>query len=495
MVFVLLNALVYIIVIVELYEAVVFGWLPGRWVKTGVHGDHDRAVKRLKLLLRLPAILGRPRKYTIRFYIADRLRCARRYDECVDVCQKLLDDTDGNPAFLLAPNLHLMMADSYDALKNARDAETERMRAFEAADRQPVTPLTLLTKGNIAERLNRYDLAYSVFERAYNELDGRHVSLRPVLIGKLAIAAFQSGRQVETIKWCELGLSNGASSSSAGVFHRMAGLSYGRLGELEKGLAHCRLAFEVGQRENKRRESAQSLACLSGIQRKMGRLDESLENGRKALAIQPDERSAKANIYETLMDLGRFDEARDVLVGSAAAGSLPLVHHEKRSSGVESLGCARAYGELGDFGAALDELEKVKDVYTDPKMASYCRAMEAWLRAGQGEREQAARLIDESVVAIKKLPELPANRRDSYAMLARAALEMRDFDAAYRFASDFANFEPVPCDVAKGCCLLGDALKGQGNLQGAKLAYEKGLAAGIETVWAKRIRERCAQLS
>lgn len=157
--------------------------------------------------------------------------------------------------------------------------------------------------------------------------------------------------------------------------HHWLGLLLRGLGRKEEGLASLRRAADLDPR------SPPILMALANTHRLDGRLEQALETTRRAGELGPDYATPPLYRAVTLVQMGRFDEARDVLTETLASGEMPpgtttnlrallaVVHlrsgdttraEELRSSldmaGAPVFTRAAVEAEFGDVEAALDAL-------------------------------------------------------------------------------------------------------------------------------------------
>jgi len=477
-----------VLLIVAAYEFIVFVVYAARIADTGVDGDHALAIQRLQNLLRLPSLLGFGKDH-VQLLIGDRLLFSRRYEEAIVVLKDLL---------MRAPSRDTgrareLLADALDAVGRHPQAESERQMVLRLATEEPSNAVLWMSQANIAARQQRYQDAYKLYERAYHDPFSR-LGLRPQLVGKLALAAMNLGHPHDTIRWAEMGLKLGSGGALKGVYHRQAGTSYSNIGDLDAAAKHFNEAYAVAQGSNDSSAAAQSLAGLSGVQRNMGQFDAAIENGRKALNLSSFARVANIYLFETYMTLGRYDEARDTILYSGESSTLTIPSNEKRSAAAMHLALGRIHAETGHFDAALAELSLASPVFTELKMAAYCKCMAAWFQAGAGAKETALTSMQEGAQMAERLSDSPGSQRDDYSMLARAALLLGEYDSALGYAGRLFARHPHPADLPQAHYLVGEARRGLGDADAARAAYQAGWATGIRSVWMERIRERFGEI-
>jgi hypothetical protein len=147
--------------------------------------------------------------------------------------------------------------------------------------------------------------------------------------------------------------------------------------------------------------------------------------------------------------------------------------------------------ELGRWDRAEEYLLQITpSMNTDPKIGLMIEGALAWLHAGLGRREPARNHLARAEARLADFPDERSTRLGVLALLGRAALLLDDHALAEHLWLSFFDAGPYPGLSPTGFYYLGEARLGLGQVDGARVAFERAVALEIDTHHARLARRR-----
>jgi len=479
-----------VVVLAAAYEVIAFQYLPKHIFRARKKSGYDATITRLRILGRLPSLAGAKAKLHTWFYLGDMLYQARRYAEALEPLRAVCS-FGTNP---LDPPARKRIAECLDALGRPDEAARERLAAGFVADAIGNPLLSAKTKAEMFSREQKYDEACQQYELAMGLATGPDFRLKRTLRLKLTLANMNAGHPSRVLGLSEQGLLDDPDPLHKIIFHRMAGLACANLGRLEIADIHSQKAYDAAVQLGNTNQQADSLGVLAYVRHQQGRLDEAIDLSRRAVeaAGEIGNRVANTCLFETLMTMGRYQDAQNAISQSRESTVMFVPSKERRSTGAMNLGLARAAGELGNFNQALDLVASATKDFQNNSMSAYCDSIRFWLLAERGDAASEWMVATESKV---KSVDSPGAQRDIFGMLTRGALATGDYALGLRFAMCLLDLGPHPVDLPRAHYLIGECRRGLGEIDAARSAFNEAIGLGIETIWTKRARERLAEMA
>ncbi|MHB1559598.1 MAG: tetratricopeptide repeat protein [Isosphaeraceae bacterium] len=452
-------------------------------------GDHGRQRRILQWVVKTPAPAGM--KILARYLLGLNDQVARRFEDAAANFRAILDIPGQtlDPGFESDVRQHL--ADTLESLGLEVEAAAQRKLATAALSGDAKTPLEFLARGNLLERQHRYEEAAVAYERALVLPPPLNREGRATTMMKLALATFNAGRPVDTVRWAEEVIASAPRSPMAPMARRLAALGCGNLGRLEDALRYARLALETADSDENR---AQALALLGEYVLRSGRLDEAERLAREAEAILPGEKRLPwAVIGQVQQVRGQFDEAIRTLekARSILEGHIPALH--RRACAAVNKKLALLHAELGQAEQAHAALAEAEPEYAgDLKMSAVFDAYAALVHALLGDVESTRDRLESAERGRLAVWQDGTIQRGILAMTSRAALLIDEPELAEASLQAFheQGFDPLYqpfywYHLAAARRHLGDEKSGQ--------EYDlKAASFDFGTRWERLARERLA---
>lgn len=332
----------------------------------------------------------------------------------------------------------------------------------------------------------------------------------------LSTSAFRTGHLQETIRWAEraieysklpvtsLQTSSPQNAPHANlatklvllrVAHTMAGVGYSSSNQLQPAQKHYQHALEIARCEKDVAQEADCLGVLAEILLKQGRLREAMAASERALALDKDSRSASVALIEALRDMGRFDEARQVVARSLQIRKNGFAEYEAYAHALNYLGLAFIELAAEQPNEGLAALQTARTALQDEKIRSWMDGLESVFLAQQGLIEPSRRLASQTEKVLEDYAGDAQTQRTILMSLANAALARGEWRECRRFYERYFQLQPLPTGLAFAYYRLGECARGEGNLSEAKHFYEKVVAYNFETYALARSQQRLKELS
>ena len=439
--------------------------------------------------------------------VGTRLFQQKKYAEAVAVYRTLLKRP--LPSGVKA-DTRRRLADALDVLGETEAAGQERERASAIAQKGSGDPMALATQGDLFERKQQHDDACHVYMRALTLMPVVVPAERATLMAKLSSAHYNAGRPADALKWVEAALKSRPNPAVRLVMYRMAGVGYSDAGEIEKAEDSYRRSLELAEAGGNREEIAQSLAVLADVQRKRGRYAESIAMARRAVEICDSPfRGGRIVEAESLREIGKFDEARDVvaLMKQGPRHDQPRIERRMQAMCALTLAWVETTADRPD--AALAALEEVREhlkeaahstVWPPPpasgedKLGIYCDATQMRVHAQLGQQDAARRLRASVESRISRYMNDRSVMMSVYGQFARAAYSSGDLAESRAFWQRYLDCKPNPVGLPSAYYWLGETYLRLGETDIARDFFRQAVAPGIDSLDARRAQARLNEL-
>jgi len=407
------------------------------------------------------------------------------------------------------------LADTLDVLGRAEEAAAEREQAGAVAMKAATDPMALTAQGDLLERQGRHDDACFCFEQALKSMPNLPGGGRALIMAKLALAHHQAGRSTETLRWAQKSLANGPDKTVKPLMHRMAGVALSDQGDLEQAEVQHRLSLELMEKAGKPKEIAEGLVMLASLQKQRGHYEEAITAARRSREIaRSPSRTDLAVEAECLRDMGRFDEARDVMRQHFDGPRFDQPHLERRMQALGSLGMAWIEARAEQPEAAWQHLEAAREGLKIPaystswppppdvreeKLALWCDATAVNILTQQGHNPEARRLRDSIESRLPSFAADNATLRGTYGHLARASLRLGDLTECQDYCRRYENcnrllpFCPpfTTCKVRSLCVWAKQTQPARHSGRRSRPALTAWMPAARRHVWMNSAADSC----
>jgi tetratricopeptide (TPR) repeat protein len=474
-----------------LYEWLIFDVYTKHLEARAITGDRKQVIRVLERIVGMPSLGG---KMVARMRLAHQYLVNRQYSDAAVVYRALIGMRI--PAALEA-NIRRSLAECLEGLGETSAADSERVRASALIGDLPVDPTAAVTRGQLLERDNRWSEAVRVYEDALPHVPRMANNVRNHILARLTVATFRAGRPEETVRWARQATENGVSGVILGAVRSMAGVAYTNLGDLDQAESVLRLAYDAAMSEGRRADAANHMAEMAGIQCRRGALDEALRTADSAAELGEKYRyMALGWRHFVLKYMGRFNEAGEALEAAAAAPTPHFTADQiNKHNANQALARASLYMSLREASKAYDcwQIGRLGFV-GDEKMSFYCDALLAWIYAVLGESEKTRSQIAAVETARSRVEAGRTTFLDALYYVCEAAIEMQDYNCVIQAAREALTLGPNPVQLPQFKYLLGEGLKGIGDMAGARGEYEEAVACRFGTHWERRASDRLSTL-
>ncbi len=405
------------------------------------------------------------------------------------------------------------LADTLVSLGQAEEAAAERELAGNIAEASTGDPMALMTKGDLLKRDHRYDEACSAYEQALRlmwTLSPATEPSRAYLMAKLALAHYEASRPAKTVIWAGASLANSPNPTIRFIMHRMCGVGYSTLGDLEKAEAHYIQALKLARAGGKPSEIAQGLTTLGTVQRKRGAFEAAIATARLATeTFGHPGRGGQLLEAECLRDVGQFEEARAVVAAMKEGPRWDRPDVEQRTQVICSLTLAwieanddrpdAALAALREAWAGLNVSRKAYPLPSPPaegedKLVLYCDATAVRIYAQLGQAENASRMQESVESRLPRFDQDRASMLAVYSELAPAAFALGDLSQSETWWRKYLACEPDVIGLTKAYYGLGQVFLRQGEATAAHKAFAQSVAPGVDSLYARRAQARLDEL-
>lgn len=481
---------------IGMLHKIYFIYLPKRAIALYGEKDPERLRRYLERVVATPSLYGQAVKLVPQLSLVGIYSSSGQHAQAVAHAHKYLEalrksrDLGGHGA--LEADMRRRLADSLEALGQVEEAAEERRRAAQDVDRAPPDTLRHLAQGTLLEREHKYEDAYAAFLKALELTPASQTSVRIECMLHLVMAAYNSARPVECLRWADEAIAIGASGKFLRMAHRMAGLACGNLGRLPESEQHCRQAYDAAAADNDTPAMAEILASLSDCLRKRGKLVEANAACVKATEMHPKAaRQSLAVQSQILREWGRFEDALAILAGFNETKPLVLPSHENRIRAVWALDTARIKAECGQANSAWTDIEQALAILkTDAKLGLKCQAASAWVLAARGLADESQRVATEVKSKLVAFERDPSTCRGIMYDLGMAACTRGDHHAGIECWTRYLELSPDPIYQPSAHYHRGECYRQLEQLTEARDDYQAAVATDFDTHYARLARRR-----
>jgi tetratricopeptide (TPR) repeat protein len=498
-------ALFIVLVLNLLFHRLYFLVLPQWAIKKFKETDPERLRRYLERVAATPSFMGAAQKLVVRGALVGIYMPKGQHAEAAAHCRATLASlAEANTRYgrradfpALEADTRRRLADCLEALGQPDAAENERRLAEACVDRAPDDALRHLTQGTLLEREHKYAEACAAFERALSFTPASDRAVRIECMTHLALACFNAGRPVESLRWAEESIALGAEKRYLRIAHRMAGVACGNLGRLEESEDHCRRAYDVAAAEGDAGEMGQILASLASIQFKRGNLAAANEACIKAGAVDPKAvRMAVAIQSQILREWGRFDEALEMLGRVAEGTKFNIPAHERRAQAVRALDMSRIEAECGRADDAWAHIQEAIAVLgNDAKLSLMCNGAAAWVYAARGLPDESRRVAAETEARLSEYKVDPSTCRGVFYDLGMAACMRGDWKSGEACFARYLDLSPDPVYQPTALYFRGECRRHQGDASAAIADCRKAIAMDIDTHYTRLARRSLEEMA
>ncbi len=440
--------------------------------------------------------------------IGVRLFQAGRYAEAAEAFRHFLAQ---RPSTGLEADTRRRLADTLDILGQAAEAAAERELIGGIAAGNGWDPIVLMAQGDLLKREQRNDEACATYEQALRLMPPfTPATARAYLMAKLAVAHYEASRPAKTVIWAGASLANQPDNLTRLIMHRMAGVGYSGIGDLEQAEKHYKQALELAEASEKPAEVSASLMTLASIQHKRGQFEAALATARRSSATFPHPGHGGHLVEaECLRDMGRFAEARSAAKAMNEEPSYDQPEMKRRTQVMCALTLAWIEA-LADCPEAA--LEALKDAWAglgisreaaasppnpsqeEDKLVLYSDATAVRVYAQLGQAENSRRMQESVESRLTRFDRDQAGLRGVYSEFAPAAFALGDFIKSRDWWHKYLNCQPDVVGLTKAHYGLGQVLLGLGETDAAREAFAQAVAPGIDSIYARRAQARLDEL-
>lgn len=389
------------------------------------------------------------------------------------------------------------LADCLEALGQPGEAEQERERAQSSLSNGASTPLAWLSQGKLLKDQRKYAEAYAAFEQGLALVKPNAKPQQVEFMAQLMLTAFDNGRPDLTVQWAEAAIANGASGVVGGVCHRMAGVGYSDQGNLESAERSYQQALALASSARDVKQEKDTRVLLASVLHKRGKLTEAMQECRAVIEAGPTQTRAEyTTLAECLRDLGRFDEALDVMRQAQKAPGYAVPAMERRMQALLCLGMAWIASTAERPGEALAFLRHAAgELGREEKLGVWVSATGARIHAQMEQREDSEALAQAVLRALPKYASDRATLKLTYSSLARAAYSLGDWARSQELWTLYFAQEPYPNGLPIGYYYQGECALALGNEAGARAKFQEAQAVNPEFYHARLARRRLDEIT
>ena len=468
---------------------------PLKTVLANLPDDLDERIAALEAGLARSNPFDLGRKSQARYGLMQLYTIRKRYDEAVNLGRLILRTTGVRRD--LENEVRVELAACLDTLGRAEEAGAERMAVDDNLEDVPDSFVGWCARGNVLEKLRRYEEAVQAFEQALDRNSAENTAGRNEVLFRLALASFNAGWSEKTMMWAERVIEEGVSELWLYRAHLLAGSASSNLGRLDLAHHHRERAYAMALKAGNVQNISDCLASLADFHHLRGELDKAEAMCLDAESLCPGSARLAILFHAIILRAqGRLDEAVARLERASRLGVLMSSFHERRMQAVLNMNMATGRALLGRLDQAWDNLSTATgELGADPRLALVCDAAWACLFAFRGDRESA--LIRTELV-LRELDEHPRDnsmRLDCLEQLGRAMILTGEFKRAKECWERFLATTHPPLAEPTGRYHLGVCQWHLGDLDAARESFRGAAAQGINSYHARLAEEKVRELS
>ena len=404
------------------------------------------------------------------------------------------------------------LADTLDILGKPSEAAAERDCAKAIVTQSPRDARAHQARGDLLKREYQYDAACEAYLQALAKSSSQDKPARALIMAKLTFAHHDAGRTAEALTWAKKSLASLPNPNIRRAMNGMAGVGYADQGDLEQAERHYREALRLAEQQNSMADAARYSGLLAGLKYKQGQFQEAVAMCREVRAISegPSEILYVTEV-ECLRDIGKFDEAREVIAQWRLALAYPQPALQRRIQALADFAAATVEVRAEQPEAALAFLEKARLGFEakampseetwppspqkgDDKLLLWCDATKVLALAQRGDAQASRLLCDEVVSRSSLFLEDRGTQNGVYSTLGRAAFVLGDLAECKKLFEIFLDWKPSPVGLLSAHYWLGETHLRLGETETARDFFRQAVAPGIDSLDARRAAARLAEL-
>lgn len=330
------------------------------------------------------------------------------------------------------------------------------------------------------------------------------VYLCPILLAQKALAAYNAGQPLQTVRWAQWALAWPSALTVRVSAHHATGLGLSEMGRYAEAEAHYQQAYQLASSRKRSDLAARSLVLLGTMQANRGDIEEALTTARQAAEWNVSaRREALVLQSDRLRVLGQWDAALLALQEARMTPPLPGPVFERRSQGTLSLGLAwteaataQARGDVAAAARAWGHLAEARAIFAgDKKLTLWCEATGSWLLALRGQNAEAAHVMAQARADLAGFGESRGTQMNCLSMLGRTAYLLGDSAEGTRLWSEFLAQKPTLPSQTRGLYYLGECQWQAGEIGAAERSFRQTLSLGLDTYYARRAQHRLSEMA
>jgi tetratricopeptide (TPR) repeat protein len=383
------------------------------------------------------------------------------------------------------------VADALETLGRLDEARLERNRAKAHLETEPIDAAWHMSQGRLLKSQNDFRGACEAYQSALDRTTAENAASRAFALLSLSLAEFHCGLVADSLPHAEEAASLAQDAKIRLLALRQASMGHATLGHIQESEHFDRTVCELARHRGDRKTLAESSAHLAENLRKRRQLDEALQALEEVRAEAGEIRQYHSIRYEALRSAGRFEEALQAIQDAGRVDPLGLGRAENKVQGIRDFGAARLLIELGRIDEASARLAQASEALkNDQKLAFWCRSAEARLRAIQGRKDDALRLMERVEAEVNQYAGDRNTQLVALSNLGRAAEALGVFERGFTYWQAYLAAPPNPVDEPTAHFHLGECRRGRGDLSSARQYYEEAAGLGLTTHESHLARQR-----
>lgn len=461
--------------------------LPGLAEAMARRGNRTGARRLLTRVVNTPSLLGNLLKVNALYQLAGLELTEGMYAAALPHLRKLAQIVGSDrTAPGLEYDIRSKIAQCLRQTGSDTEAEAEQERAEKALENAPLTPPTLIARGQMLEKQFRFSEACTAFEQALNLPYKWTPDARAEVMAGLGNASYNAGQVDQTIVWGEAALGQAPERPMLReIAHVIAGLGHGAQGNLDAAERHRAAALALASAANADERAGQYRLQLADIARKRGRITQAFAVTQEFMTGEKStpqlKRDAGGVAVECLRSWGRPQEALDQL-STMRHDTIYAPELEVRFRGVTALFSASLLAEAGEAGRAREELLQAEEALgRDERLSLACRGLSAWVSALEGNGAQSRALLTQVEAQMPSTTHDREARLGCLNFLAQAAMARGERDRARTLWQSYLDSGPDPVARPTALYYLAECYRREGHANEAQTYYHQAAESGIDT--------------
>lgn len=463
------------------------------------HGETTQAIRLLKWVVRLPSIRGEATKLEMRYVLGVCLGEQRLFADAAVQWQKILrylSSYGWKNLRGLEAEVRIYLADCLEGMGWLEEAKQEREMAQSSLPGRTPTVRSLLAQADLLKAQGKHSEAYAALEQSLSLVSPKNKVQQMDCLMRLMHASLSTGRPDLTVQWAERGLEQAATEPDRIACLRMAGFGHCEQGALDDAERCCRQAQTLAVSTHNVKEENAARVLLASVLQKKGKPAEAIEMCRNIPAAEPMLiRPAHTVWSECLRDLGRFEEAQDILRQARNAPGSGTPSAERRAQSVLALHMA-VIASMGEQPAEAFAFlrEAAPELSRDEKLGMWVSALGARIYAQLGQPEEGEVQTNAVLRALPRFAHDRMTLKLVYAALARAAFSRADWTRSQELWTLYFAQKPNPNGLPVGYYYQGECALALGDEAGAQAAFQNAQTVNPEMYYARLARRRLDEM-